>query len=623
MPSLDDGFSPQITLEIPFIFFQDNYTTLYVGYNGQITLKDDIDGLWNGEFPNTFSIIIAPFMTDINIQRNGSIYYRVLNEADKGYLFFLSELVVSYGGESPNFLAKEGLIVTYYNVANYYPWFSSQTTNTFQVILLSDGKTSYALFYYEDLNWQDSTVVGFNSGFGNYVLLPGSTTADVLNLVNTSNVGLNGAWIYKVSSFNRNLNDNNTDETNFSNTTTVKKVVLFPYGANFGDIELPAQDNGLSVEIPLEFPFIFFQDNYTSLFVGYNGLIVLKDGPNADFEDPFPNEEAIVIAPFMADINIERNGSIYYRILNETDKGFLFLLSELAISYSDEDPDFLAKEALIVTYDNVAPLSGASSLVNTFQAILLSDGQTSYVLFFYQDLNWQESTRVGFISGYEKFSTFISRSVFFLPGSSTQDVLNLVNNSNVRLNGAWIYKVSSMYTNETIIDMLPNSDLFKTSLIQSTYKEKHSKQFISKKEQELTSHPASTYSASSDDLKLGSKTGSATLIKQTTKSIMESVTFEIKTSMSTILSVSDDSPKLVSTYVSGSFEEIPSIPTKFSETEVEHKSFSTIGSSSIMEETSMSTILSVSDDSPKLLSTYVSALFEEISSIPTKFSETE
>ena len=61
------------------------------------------------------------------------------------------------------------------------------------------------MFLYHDIQWSgvyyaDGTRIGFNAGDGvHYYIVPESVTADgVLNLDNTSNVGIPGMYIYRV-----------------------------------------------------------------------------------------------------------------------------------------------------------------------------------------------------------------------------------------------------------------------------------------------------------------------------------------------------------------------------------------------------------------------------------------
>ena len=68
-------------------------------------------------------------------------------------------------------------------------------------MIANDENTTYVLFLYEDIQWSGGqTVVGFNTGDGtNSFTIPESMTSDgVLNLHQTSNVGLPGTYIYRV-----------------------------------------------------------------------------------------------------------------------------------------------------------------------------------------------------------------------------------------------------------------------------------------------------------------------------------------------------------------------------------------------------------------------------------------
>ena len=87
-------------------------------------------------------------------------------------------------------------------------------TNTFQCILITNGKKAFTVFNYADgeIQWttgdaSDGTGglggtpahVGFNAGDGiRFANVPGSQTADILNIDSTSNVDIPGVWIFRV-----------------------------------------------------------------------------------------------------------------------------------------------------------------------------------------------------------------------------------------------------------------------------------------------------------------------------------------------------------------------------------------------------------------------------------------
>ena len=79
-------------------------------------------------------------------------------------------------------------------------------TNTFQLVLATDGNRSFALFLYLDdgIQWpnenlQDEALSGYDAGDGiNYFVNPLSITPDIGGIEETSNVGEDGLYIYQV-----------------------------------------------------------------------------------------------------------------------------------------------------------------------------------------------------------------------------------------------------------------------------------------------------------------------------------------------------------------------------------------------------------------------------------------
>ena len=86
--------------------------------------------------------------------------------------------------------------------------------NTFQCVIAtrrSDNRRgnaeTFVIFHYADeqIQWSiprtESDLlhaqVGFNNQNGNYAL-PGATTAEVINITQTTNVGIPGKWIFQV-----------------------------------------------------------------------------------------------------------------------------------------------------------------------------------------------------------------------------------------------------------------------------------------------------------------------------------------------------------------------------------------------------------------------------------------
>ena len=66
--------------------------------------------------------------------------------------------------------------------------------------MATNGSKTFVMFLYQDIQWTSDTAIGFNGGDEvYYFIVPESRTADgVLNLNNTSNVGIPGMYIYRV-----------------------------------------------------------------------------------------------------------------------------------------------------------------------------------------------------------------------------------------------------------------------------------------------------------------------------------------------------------------------------------------------------------------------------------------
>jgi len=83
----------------------------------------------------------------------------------------------------------------------------SPQTNTFQCLLATDGVESFVIYLYahERIQWTTGdysgtpAIAGINAGDGyTSVSIPGSGTPDIINIDETSNVGMPGVWMFQV-----------------------------------------------------------------------------------------------------------------------------------------------------------------------------------------------------------------------------------------------------------------------------------------------------------------------------------------------------------------------------------------------------------------------------------------
>jgi hypothetical protein len=95
-------------------------------------------------------------------------------------------------------------VVTWYEVPGYQ--LSPSYRNTFQAILATNGINSFAIYNYEKLQWTSGTAsnnvdaqAGFNAGdLTNYFLIDKSFSPAIVTIVNDSNIGYPGRFIFAI-----------------------------------------------------------------------------------------------------------------------------------------------------------------------------------------------------------------------------------------------------------------------------------------------------------------------------------------------------------------------------------------------------------------------------------------
>ncbi len=203
----DDASSSELALPFEVNFSGNAYNRFFVNTNGNITFRRG----WRESDPAVRPVnqlpMIAPFWSDVDIRCEscGGIYVA-----------------------APN---ANTAVITWNNVGYYDQ--KSDRTNDFQLVLRDrSAETGTAgdfdiEFRYNNLEWDIAEVqskdgetwfsgspaaAGYNSGTGEFLTLPGSLSADVLNLANTSNVSVNtpGLWVAAVR--NGAISDGSTPE---------------------------------------------------------------------------------------------------------------------------------------------------------------------------------------------------------------------------------------------------------------------------------------------------------------------------------------------------------------------------------------------------------------------------
>jgi hypothetical protein len=245
----DDSYSNSIPFTFNFQYFGNVIQNLYVDNNGIISFEGPVgtytpSGLSSVSFP-----IVAPYWTDVDTRCStcGFVYYReTSNVAD---LAIINAFVRAT--KNPSFNAAQAFSITWDSVGYYNE--HSDKTDTFQAILVAD-ETGYSavIFNYGIMQFTTGdasgghdglggipAVVGFSSGNGLYVQMPGSLTSEILNIGQSTNAYINGIpqigqYIFYVSNEPSCVNsvccdsNNSTDFIGIPEDTTISQSAPIP-----------------------------------------------------------------------------------------------------------------------------------------------------------------------------------------------------------------------------------------------------------------------------------------------------------------------------------------------------------------------------------------------------------
>jgi hypothetical protein len=178
-------------------FFGETYDSLYINNNGNVTFNGRVGSFTPISFPVSSQPMIAPYWGDVDT-RSGNVPEPVQNN-----VYYSTAL-------------ENQFIVTWF----YVGYYSARTDklNAFQLILTDRSDVAQGdfdvEFRYERLEWTTGNASGGSGGLGgvpaqvgfdagdrtHFYKHPDSMTAEVLNLINTSNVGEDGIWRFEIRS---------------------------------------------------------------------------------------------------------------------------------------------------------------------------------------------------------------------------------------------------------------------------------------------------------------------------------------------------------------------------------------------------------------------------------------
>ena len=136
-----------------------------ISFDGAVEYNLEVSNFSTSEYPNA---LVAPFWTDIDTRLAGTVYYRwdtnwytisqsiippslIRNTSDVSLMQSFREEVGNYFPGFPNYQPAVMVIATWDNVGHYNS--STDSTNTFQAVLATDGISSFVMFLYSKIGW--------------------------------------------------------------------------------------------------------------------------------------------------------------------------------------------------------------------------------------------------------------------------------------------------------------------------------------------------------------------------------------------------------------------------------------------------------------------------------------
>ena len=182
--SRGDDSCTAVNLNFHFYYYENVYTSCCISINGYVSFDD-----MNSYIRPSYHNFIAPFAHDLSTYSNGNIYYRSISDlqtlnqigSEISSLCFLNTV---------NYMPTNAFIATWDAVPPYSLSSPANTFASFQLIISTDGSNSFLTINYGSL--------GFGASSG-YYFQYGYTTISINNPELSSNVGVNGKWIYHLS----------------------------------------------------------------------------------------------------------------------------------------------------------------------------------------------------------------------------------------------------------------------------------------------------------------------------------------------------------------------------------------------------------------------------------------
>ncbi|XP_061564630.1 alpha-tectorin-like [Cololabis saira] len=199
-PQADEGGTPRISLERPFVYFGRTYNGIYILNNGLLIFDGSVKVKLPERFPrHAKADVIAPLWTDLDNSKNGHIFY---NQYTSGSVLRQATQDINSYFPDIYFSATWVFVVTWHEVA-YFP--NTEARATFQAVIISGNGNTFLFMNYGII---DATGHSVQAGYDtinseHHFSIPGSltdaATGDDSVFRRSSNVNVPGRWAFQVN----------------------------------------------------------------------------------------------------------------------------------------------------------------------------------------------------------------------------------------------------------------------------------------------------------------------------------------------------------------------------------------------------------------------------------------
>ncbi|MFT7806148.1 nidogen-1-like [Arapaima gigas] len=213
--------SRQVELDTPLLFYHGSFPTVYINTNGFVaTSQPPEESEYLGNMPTGFGMIAVLVGDLVTSNREGRVYFR--QDRNVTTLQRAAKHINQAFPEDEDVEPSHALVVTWVDMALREPHTRgdglSSGRNTFQLVIASNDKVSYAILLYprEGLQFLSTSPGGssepLQAGFnpelvkhipwstqpGNYYRITGDDERSVRELSEQTNSGKRGVWVFEI-----------------------------------------------------------------------------------------------------------------------------------------------------------------------------------------------------------------------------------------------------------------------------------------------------------------------------------------------------------------------------------------------------------------------------------------